>query len=212
MTGKLAGKVAIVTGGGGGFGEGIVRKFISEGAKVLIMDINEEDARSVADNVNQKGGSAVSIRGDVSKRSDWDAALHAAITEYGVLHIVVNNAGVLYKAQPSTDLSEEEYDRIMRVNIKQLFWSSKVIIPYFTANDLPGLFINISSMSAPRPRPNLVWYAASKGAINSVSLSASTYSVGLNALLQATRGLAVEYARNNIRFNAILPSVGDTNM
>lgn len=171
MTGTLTGKVAIVTGGGSGFGAGIARRFIADGAKVLIMDVNERDARRVADEIKQNGGSAASIRGDVSLKADWEAALQAALAEFGVLHIVVNNAGVLHSAQPSTDLNEEEYDRIMGVNVKQLFWSTKVIVPYFTTKKQPGLFINISSMSATRPRPNLVWYAASKGAMNSVSFS-----------------------------------------
>ena len=167
--GKLQGKVAIITGGGSGFGAGIARKFIIEGARVLIFDINEADAKNVASEAPR--GSASSIQGDVSSETDWKRALQQVLRDFGSLDVVVNNAGVLHQAGPSTDLDEQEYDRVMRINVKQLFWSSKTVVPYFTDNKIPGLFINISSASGARPRPNLVWYAASKGAVNSVSRS-----------------------------------------
>lgn len=167
-SGKLGGKIALITGGGSGFGEGIVRKFVSEGARVLIMDINSDDALKVARSAAK--GIVASIQGDVSKEIDWKAALTKCLSVFGGLDIVVNNAGVLHLAQPSSDVSEDEYDRIMRINVKQIFWSCKVITPYFVGEKRSGVFVNISSMSASRPRPNLVWYAASKGAVNSVGL------------------------------------------
>ncbi|KAH7009542.1 hypothetical protein EDB80DRAFT_641566 [Ilyonectria destructans] len=190
---RLSGKVAIVTGGGAGFGAGIVAKFVSEGCKVVVMDVNE----SLASQTIAKApfGSAVAIRGDVSQSADWVAALDTALVNFGGLDIVVNNAGVLHMAQPSVDMDEDEYDRIMTVNVKQLLWSTKVVVPYLIKNEKPGAFVNVSSMSGVRPRPNLVWYAASKGAVNS-----------------ATKGLAAEFATAKIRFNAILPAVGETNM
>ncbi|KAL5327803.1 hypothetical protein ACEPPN_005508 [Leptodophora sp. 'Broadleaf-Isolate-01'] len=192
-TGKLQGKIAIVTGGGSGFGAGIVRKFITEGVKVLILDINQADAERVG--AEAPKGAASAIKGNVSSEHDWQMALTLVLKEFGGLDVVVNNAGVLHTAGPSIDLDEKEYDRVMRINVKQLFWSTKVIIPYFTSSNRPGLFINTSSISGARPRPNLVWYAASKGAVNS-----------------ATKGLAVEWAKHNIRFNAICPAVGNTAM
>lgn len=165
-TGKLQGKIAIVTGGGSGFGAGIVRKFITEGVKVLILDINQADAERVG--AEAPKGAASAIKGNVSSEHDWQMALTLVLKEFGGLDVVVNNAGVLHTAGPSIDLDEKEYDRVMRINVKQLFWSTKVIIPYFTSSNRPGLFINTSSISGARPRPNLVWYAASKGAVNSV--------------------------------------------
>lgn len=165
---RLSGKVAIVTGGGAGFGAGIVAKFVSEGCKVVVMDVNESLASQTI--AKAPSGSAVAIRGDVSQSADWVVALNTALVNFGGLDIVVNNAGVLHMAQPSVDMDEDEYDRIMRVNVKQLLWSTKVVVPYLMKNEKPGAFVNVSSMSGVRPRPNLVWYAASKGAVNSVCL------------------------------------------
>lgn len=96
--------------------------------------------------------------------------------------------------QPSPAVPKSEYDRIMDINISPLYHSSKVIYPYF-AKQKAGVFVNISSISAPRPRPNLVWYAGSKGAVTSI-----------------TKGLAAEYAKDGIRCNAILPVAADTGM
>ncbi|KAH6622453.1 hypothetical protein C7974DRAFT_398321, partial [Boeremia exigua] len=128
--GKLSGKIAIVTGGGSGFGAGIVAKFVADGAKVLVMDVNEGLAKEII--ATLPPGSAVAIYGDVSSKDDWIAALDAVLAAFGKLDIVVNNAGVLHKAQPSAEMDEEEYERIMRINVKQLFWSTTIIIPYFT--------------------------------------------------------------------------------
>lgn len=191
--GRLEGKVAIVTGGGAGFGVGIVEKFVIEGAKVVVLDINEKDAKKVAS--AHPNGSTVGIKGDVASEADWKAALDIAVKTFGRLDVVVNNAGVVYKACPSIETSEEDYDRVMRVNLKSIYWSSKVIIPYFLAEHIGGLFINISSMASPRPRPSLVWYGASKGGVTN-----------------ATKGLAIEWAKHNIRFNVIHPVAGETNM
>ncbi|WJG34890.1 uncharacterized protein FOBCDRAFT_198007 [Fusarium oxysporum Fo47] len=152
---RLSGKVAIVTGGGSGFGAGIVAKFVSEGCKVVVMDIDKSLASQAA--AKAPSGSAVAIRGDVSQSEDWVVALDTALVNFGSLDIVVNNAGVLHVAQPSIDMDEHEYDRVMRVNVKQLLWSTKVVVPYLIKNGKSGAFVNVSSMSGVRPRPNLVW-------------------------------------------------------
>ncbi|KAH9240925.1 hypothetical protein K456DRAFT_1744720 [Colletotrichum gloeosporioides 23] len=153
--GRLEGKVAIVTGGGAGFGVGIVNKFTFEGAKVIIFDINEDDAKKTA--ALQPEGSAVAMRGDVSMEADWKAALSLAVDTFGKLDVIVNNAGVVYNACSSIETTEADYDRVMRVNLKSLYWSSNVAIPHFLAEKKGGIFINISSMASVRPRPTLVW-------------------------------------------------------
>ncbi|SPJ90967.1 related to 3-oxoacyl-(acyl carrier protein) reductase [Fusarium torulosum] len=119
----------------------------------------------------------MAIRGDVSQSADWVAALDTALPNFRGLDIV------------------EEYDRIVKVDVKQHLWSTKVVVPYLIKNGKPRAFVNVSSMGGMWPRPNLIWYAASKGAVNS-----------------ATKGLAAECATAKIRFNAILPAVRETNM
>lgn len=189
--GRLEGKVAIVTGGGLGLGEGIVRKFIHEGAKVLIFEINKSNGEKVASSV---GDNAVFFEGDVTDLSHWQKAVETATSKLGGLDIVVNNAGVVHNAQPSFDVPEAEYERIMNINVRPLYQSAKAVHPHFKSQG-HGVFVNISSISAPRPRPNLVWYAGSKGAVTAI-----------------TRGLAAEFAKDGIRCNAILPVAADTGM
>ena len=99
------------------------------------------------------------------------------------------------KATPSHEVDEAEFDRLIGINVKPLFHSCKVVVPYLKERGQGGSFINLSSTSAPRPRPKIVWYGTSKGAVSTT-----------------TKGLAVEYAPDNIRFNAILPALGETAM
>lgn len=191
--GRLEGKVAIVTGGGAGFGSGIVEKFVFEGAKVVAVDINEANAKQVA--LKQPQNSCVGIRGDVSSERDWRNMLEMALETFGKLDVVVNNAGVTYLSGSSIDTPESDFDNVVKVNLKSLFWSTRIIIPYFKEKETGGLFINISSMSSPRPRPGLIWYGATKAGITN-----------------ASKGLALEWAKHNIRFNVIHPVAGETSM
>ena len=190
--GRLEGKVAIVTGGGLGLGEGIVRKFVFEGAKVLIFEINKANGQKVADSCDKQ--SVAAFEGDVTKTEDWEAAVKAAIDKFGKLDIVVNNAGVVHNAQASDTVPFEEYERIMKINVSPLYHSAKAVRPVFKKQG-HGVFVNVSSISAPRPRPNLVWYAGSKGAVSAV-----------------TKGLAAEMAKEGIRCNAICPVAASTGM
>ncbi|KAF2757838.1 NAD(P)-binding protein [Pseudovirgaria hyperparasitica] len=191
MCGRLEGKVAIVTGGGSGFGRGIVDKFTSEGARVLAWDI---DGSKLKDFASGPSGSPEALILDATLEQDWRLALAHVLRSFGKLDIVVNNAGVVHRNQPSETTPEDEVDRMWRVNVKPIYYSSKVIVPYFREVG-HGQFINLSSISTPRPRPGLVWYAASKGAVTA-----------------ATRGLAAEYAPYKIRVNCIQPVFGDTGM
>jgi len=186
---RLADKIALITGAGSGFGEGIARTFAREGAKVAIVDINEQAARDVAVSL---GSGAVAIRADVSKRSDVDAAVQATVDAFGGLDILVNNAGITHVRKPLTDVTEEEFDRILAVNVKSIFHTAQAVVPVFRKRG-SGVILNIGSTAGLRPRPGLTWYNTSKGAVN-----------------LASKSMATELAADKIRVCAIAPTIGDT--
>lgn len=146
--GKLQGKVAIVTGGATGFGKNIVIKLLAKGARILVMDISELTAEEVCDSAPES--TLMYYQRDVLDQSDWEKALEKTRWVFDTLDVVVNNAGVLHKAQPSTQITEEEWEHIFQINVKQLYWCSRTVIPYFQDNGRPGSFINIFSMSSAR--------------------------------------------------------------
>jgi NAD(P)-dependent dehydrogenase (short-subunit alcohol dehydrogenase family) len=190
MPGRLEGKVAIVTGGASGFGRGIAQKFVEEGAKVIIADLSLEDGQKAAQEL-----SCVFEQANVTRRDDWAFLLKRALDSYGQLDVVVNNAGATYVNKPTTQVSDEDFDLVMQVNVKSLYLSTSVLLPYFLDNDRTGSFVQVSSTAALRPRPGLTWYNASKAAVSN-----------------ATKTMAVEFGPKGIRFNAVCPVVGSTGM
>ena len=186
---RLQGKTAIVTGGGSGFGAGIVRKFSAEGARVLVVDLNEDAAAEVARGV---GGTAVAYRCDVSKNEDVEAMAAAARAAFGTIDILVNNAGITHMPQPMTDVDEDEFDRVLSVNAKSVYLTAKHIIPHMRENG-GGVVLNVASTAGVSPRPRLTWYNASKG-----------------WMITATKSMAVELAPEGIRVNALNPVAGET--
>ncbi|MEO8676889.1 MAG: glucose 1-dehydrogenase, partial [Casimicrobiaceae bacterium] len=191
---RLKDKVAIVTGAGSGFGEGIARRFAAEGAKVLVNDIAAANGERVAREIVEAGGSAHFCEGDVSKNADVARIVAAALAAFGDLDIVVNNAGTTHRNQPMLDVSEEEFDRIYRVNVKSLFLTARHAVPHFRKKR-NGVFITIASTAGVRPRPGLTWYNGSKG-----------------AAITTSRSMAAELAPHNIRVNIINPVAGETAM
>jgi len=190
---RLKGKAAIVTGGGQGFGEGIVRRFAEEGCQVAVNDINAVAGERVAREVTAAGGKAVFVQADVSTASGWRAILEAALNAFGALHIVVNNAGTTHRNQPMLNVGEEQFDRVYAVNVKSLYHSAQACVPYFRQQGTGGVFVNIASTAGVRPRPGLVWYNGSKG-----------------AAIVTSRAMAVELAPERIRVNVVNPVAGDT--
>ena len=188
---RLKGKVAIVTGAASGFGAETARLYAKEGAKVVIADLNIAGAEKVATEI---GGSAVAIRCDVSQRPDIDAAVNLALSKFGSVDIVVNNAGFTHKNQPFLNVDEATFDRCFDVNVKAIYHMINAVVPMMRAKK-SGCIINVGSTAGIRPRPGLSWYNASKGAANLLSKS-----------------LAVELAPDNIRVNVICPVMGDTGM
>ncbi|MEM8732118.1 MAG: SDR family oxidoreductase [Pseudomonadota bacterium] len=184
---RLEGKTAIVTGGASGFGEGIVRKFLTEGAQVMIADINAPAAMGLA---NALGASSCPV--DVSDKASVAALAQAAEKTFGTPDIVVNNAGITHLPQPAEDVSEEDFDRVFAVNCKSVYLTARAFVPAMKARR-SGVFLNMASTAGVSPRPRLNWYNASKG-----------------WMITATRALAVELAPIGVRVNAINPVAGET--
>ena len=191
MPGRLDGKVALVTGGGSGFGAAISRRFASEGAKVFIGDINLAGADVIA---KEFPGQVITGQLNVTKREEWDAAVATIKKEFGRLDILVNNAGTSYKNKPTLTVTLEEYQRTFDVNCLGIFHSQQAVFPTFIEQK-GGVCLNISSCGADRPRQGLVWYNATKGAVSN-----------------ATKGLALEYGPDKIRVNSICPLLSGTGL
>ncbi len=188
---RLENKIAVVTGGGSGFGEAIVRRFAAEGAAVLVADIDLQAARRVAESV---GGKARSVAADVSRSDAVRAMFEAAISGFGGVDIVVNNAGVPQRNGPMLQVDEATFDHIFAVNVKSIYLSAIHGVPLLVQRG-GGVIINTSSTAALRPRPGLTWYNGSKGAVNTL-----------------TKSMAVELAPQKIRVNALLPVASGTPM
>ena len=187
--GRLAGKVAIVTGAASGFGAGIARQFAAEGARVVIADLNGDGAQALA---RELGAAATAVRADVSRDADVAALAEAATAFGGRIDIVVNNAGVGQLPKPLESVDEAEFDRLLQVNVKSVYLTARHVVPAMKAAG-GGAILNIASTGGVSPRPNLAWYNASKG-----------------WMIAATRAMAIELARWQIRVNAINPVAGDT--
>lgn len=165
---RLASKVAIVTGGGGGFGAAIAERFVNEGCRVLVGDLNEQTAKATVDKLGE--GKAHAMKMDVSKQDDWKAAVKSCVDNYGRLDCVINNAGTTYKNKPTLEVTEAEFQRCFDVNVKSIYWSVAIAIPQMQKQGSEGgCIINIASIGSLRPRPGLVWYNSSKGAVSNVS-------------------------------------------
>ncbi|MEP7327900.1 MAG: SDR family oxidoreductase, partial [Betaproteobacteria bacterium] len=160
---RLAGKTAVITGAGSGFGRGIALRFAAEGAKVVVNDMNAENGEHTVSSIVEAGGKAQFCTGDVSKDADVKRLMEFALSVYGVIDIVVNNAGTTHKNQPMLDVSEEQFDRIFAVNVKSLFLTARHAVPHMRTRR-NGAFITIASTAGVRPRPGLTWYNGSKGA------------------------------------------------
>ena len=167
--GRLGGKVIIVTGAGAGFGRGIVKKLTAEGAKVFAVDMNEETVKETANAA--PSGTCMAHTADITSEQSWKDILQGVLSKWEKLDVVVNCAGVVHNAAPSHEVPEEQFDLMFKVNVKPLYLSTKIVVPYWKQKGNGGLFINMSSISEPRPRPNLVWYAASKGAVTVVGIA-----------------------------------------
>ena len=191
MTRQLEGKIAIVTGGAAGFGEGIVRTYVEHGAKVVIADLDAAKGEALA---KELGASAVFVRCDVSIGPDVEALVKACVDAFGTPEVVVNNAGTTHTNRPLMEVDEATFDRMFAVNVKSIFHMTRAVVPLMRAAK-KGVMLNVGSTAGIRPRPGLTWYNGSKGAVNLLSKS-----------------LAVELGPDRIRVNAICPVMGETGL
>jgi 3-oxoacyl-[acyl-carrier protein] reductase len=186
---RLKDRVAIVTGGGSGFGAAICRRFVEEGAKVVVVDCRREGGDAVA-----RETGAVFVEADVASEADARRMIATAVERFGRLDILVNNAGAPQAPTPITDTDEHDFDRLMAVNAKAIALAAKHAVPILRRQG-GGVILNTVSVAATRPRPNLAAYNASKG-----------------AALVLSKSLAIELAPDRIRVNAVCPGPGDTPM
>ncbi|WP_171211632.1 SDR family oxidoreductase [Ruegeria sp. HKCCA5426] len=186
---RLEGKTAIVTGGASGFGAGIVRKFLSEGARVMIADINGDAAHDMADSL---GAQAFAQQVNVADGPSIQDMAAVAADRLGPLDILVNNAGVTHLPTPLEAVTEEDFDRVFAVNMKSVYLTARAFVPQMKTRGA-GAILNVASTAGLSPRPNLNWYNASKG-----------------WMITATKTMAVELAPSGVRVNAICPVAGET--
>jgi NAD(P)-dependent dehydrogenase (short-subunit alcohol dehydrogenase family) len=191
--GKLDHKCAIVTGGASGIGLATARLFAEEGASVVIADINAEQGKQAEQTITSGGGRAVFVPCDVTLAADCRRAVKVAVERFGRLDIVFNNAGIVRRADV-IGTTEDEWDKVMDVNVKSIFLMSKYAVPELVKQG-GGSIVNMGSGWGVKGGRNAVSYCASKGAV-----------------VNMTRAMAIDHGRQNIRVNCICPGDTDTPM
>lgn len=188
----LKDKVAIITGAGSGFGRATAELYAKEGAKVVVVDYNEETAQQTVKALHENGGTAVAVQADVSNEDDVKKFIQAAVDMFGKIDILFNNAGV-YAPGTVEETSMDDWNRSINVNVTALFLASKYAIPYL--KETKGNIINTASAGGIIGFPDAISYATTKGAV-----------------ISFTRAMAVDYAKAGVRVNAISPGTGVTGM
>lgn len=192
--GRLEGRVAVVTGGGSGNGLAIAKAFATERAQVVIGELSEERGSHAARIIREDGGTASFVRADASRWDDVDHLISQAVSLYGTVHIMVNNAGVLDGYATCLDTSEELFDKVIAINLKSVFFGCKRALMEMTRRPY-GKIINMASVAGVQAKAGGTAYTASKHGV-----------VGL------TRQLACEYGPQGVRVNALCPGPVGTNL
>ena len=185
---KLENKVAIVTGGSGGIGQALCERLAQEGAKIVInYRSSKDEAQEVKKKVEQIGSEALIVQADLSKVEQINDLVKETIDRFGKVDILVNNAG-LEKRADFWDVTESDYDLVLNVNLKAVFFATQAVVKHFRATNNPGRIINISSVHEELPFPHFASYCASKGGVKMI-----------------TRNLAVELGAMGITINNVAP-------
>jgi len=187
-------RTAIVTGAAGGIGRALVRELLDAGIRVAASDRTAEGLQAVAQSAREQGKEAalLTIEADLTRDDAVDKIVLAARERFGAIDILVNNAGMSHVRRPMLEVEEDEFDRLLAVNVKSIFLFAHAVVPLMRAKKA-GVIINIGSTAGIRPRPGLTWYNASKGAVNLLSKS-----------------MAAELAPDGIRVCAIAPVMAET--
>jgi 2-deoxy-D-gluconate 3-dehydrogenase len=188
----LRGNVAIVTGGALGIGQAIAERLAEASASVLIADINLEAAQRAVDVIVRRGGTARAMRSDAGSVADASAVAEAAVSAWGRLDILINNAGI-FPFAPALDLTLEQWEHVLRTNLTGAFFYAQAAAKRMIAAGHGGRIVNIASVDALHPTGNLAHYDASKG-----------------GMVMLTKSLALELGRHQITVNAIAPGGIDT--
>jgi len=190
----LSGKIAIVTGSGRGIGRAIALALARDGADVVVDDVNINKAKEVAKEIESIGGRALIILADVSKKSDVENMVKQTLEEFGKIDILVNNAGVVGPTVPIQELKEEDWDRIINVDLKGTFLCCKAVIPHMISRR-SGKIVNVSSIAGKEGNANMTAYCAAKAGV-----------IGF------TKALSEEVARYGIRVNCVCPALIETEL
>ena len=192
--GRLAGKTALITGAARGIGRAIALRYAAEGANLVLCDLNLDDLRQVAAEAESAGVGTLVQRVDVSARAQVQGLVDAGLAQFGMIDIAVNNAGIFFNA-PFEQTTDEQYDRIMDINVRGVFIVSQTVIRHWLQQDIKGTIVNLASIGAAVAFVDSAAYCTTKGAVATM-----------------TRCIALEYGPRGIRANSMAPGIIDTPM
>lgn len=192
--GRLSGKAAIISGAARGIGEAIAMRYAEEGCNLALCDLNLDGVNETAAAAREHGVEVITSQTDVTDRAQVQALVNSAADAFGAVNILVNNAGIFFNA-PFEDMTDNQWDSMMTVNVKGVFIVSQIVIRHWLEQNIPGAIVNLASISAAIAFTNSAAYCTSKAAVASM-----------------TRCIALEHGPNGIRANSMAPGIINTSM